>query len=197
MNRSTACALTAVALIGVAAPAAAQDAATFAGPRVEAQVGWERMDFDLGDYGVEDDTQESGITYGASVGYDVALGTNLVAGVEATLSYSSTDGAFADGNALGYTFETGRELAVAGRLGVPVGSNALVYGKAGYTNLRVSAVSDDATTSTRTDLDGFQAGVGTEIALTPSTYVKGEYNYSDYEDDISRHRILTGIGIRF
>jgi len=197
MNRSTACALTAVALIGVAAPAAAQDAATFAGSRVEAQVGWERIDFDLGGYGVEDDTQESGITYGASVGYDVALGTNLVAGVEATLSYSSTDGAFADSNALGYTFETGRELAVAGRLGVPVGSNALVYGKAGYTNLRVSAVSDDATTSTRTDLDGFQAGVGTEIALTPSTYVKGEYNYSDYEDDISRHRILTGIGIRF
>jgi len=197
MNRSTACALAAAALIGVAAPAAAQDAATFTGPRVEAQVGWERIRFDLGDYGVEESTQDSGITYGATVGYDVALGTSLVAGVEATLSYSSTDGAFADSSALGYTYDTGRELAVAGRVGVPVGSSALLYGKAGYTNLRVSAVDDAATTTTRTDLDGIQAGVGAEIALTPSTFVKGEYSYSDYENDISRHRILTGIGIRF
>ena len=197
MNRSTACTIAALIFSGIAAPAAAQDASTFTGPRVEAQVGWEQIQFDLADYGVDDNVHDSGITYGVAIGYDAALGTNLVAGVEATLSFSSTDGEFADSSALGYTYDTGRELAVAGRLGAPVGSNALLYGKVGYTNLRVKAASDGATTSTRTDLDGVQVGVGTEIALTPNTYVKGEYSYSNYEDDISRHRIMTGVGIRF
>ena len=193
------------ALLAVAVPAAAQDAEpaaapSFTGVRVEAIAGWDQLRFDLADYGLTGTNKESGLAYGAVIGFDAPLGPKLVGGLEAGASWSSNDDGFTNGTT-SYGYELGRDLHVAGRLGLRAGDSALLYAKAGYTNLRVNLATTDATTattiSTRTNLDGLLLGVGAELGLGPSAYVKGEYSYSNYEDDVSRNRIMTGIGFRF
>ena len=194
-----------VALALAAAPAAAQEASpantpSFTGVRVEAVAGWDQLRFDLADYGLTGTNKDAGLAYGAVAGVDVPLGPNLVAGVEAGATWSSNDDDFTNG-VTSYGYELGRDLHVAGRLGVRAGENALLYAKAGYTNLRVNLATTDvataATVASRSNLDGLLVGLGAELGLGRSAYLKGEYSYSNYEDDVSRNRVMTGFGLRF
>lgn len=108
MKKMIPLALAAATLFAI--PAQAQEtAATFAGPRVGAAIGFADDDF----AGTET------FTYGANVGYDFDLG-GAVVGV--TGEYQDSD-------------DTGRELSLVARAGAPVAGKALVYGLAGYTNI--------------------------------------------------------------
>jgi len=97
----------------------------------------------------------------------------------------------------------GRDLYVGGRVGFGVGSNSLVYAKAGYTNARFRADYDDGTAATvadftqRTNLDGIRAGVGAQIGVGSRAYLRTEYRYSNYQDGVDRHQVVGGFGVRF
>jgi len=158
--------LAAVAAFAVAAPAAAQettDTATFTGPRVGLNIGF------------ADDDQVFGteaFTYGAEVGYDADLGGAVVGG-----SIEVQD-----------SKDTGRDIGITGRVGAKVGSKGLIYGTAGYTNLRVF---EDFT------LGGFRFGVGGEVAVTKNAFLKAETRYSDYELGFEAYQTVLGVGVRF
>lgn len=187
----------AAALASIAAsPAFAQDAAPFSGLRVEGIVGYDNVD-------VEGEGSD-GVTYGAQIGYDVQRGS-AVFGIEGEVGESTVDecvsGVDVTGDELCAT--AGRDLYVGGRVGAAVTPTMLVYGKAGYTNARVSLDYEDGTNGTTDDfsigenLDGVRVGGGVELALGPNSYAKTEYRYSNYEQGYDRHQVVAGFGFRF
>ena len=178
------------------APAYAQEAAPFSGPRVEGIVGYDNVD-------VEGEGSD-GVTYGAQVGYDFQSG-GAVFGVEGEVSDSTVDECVSGVDVAGDELcaQAGRDLYVGGRVGAALGRNVLAYGKAGYTNARVNLDYDDGTAGTTLDfeegenLDGVRVGAGLEFALGPNSYAKTEYRYSNYEQGFDRHQVVAGFGFRF
>ena len=166
-------ALSAFAFAATAAPAFAQDAAPFTGPRAEIVGGWDHAG-GLGD-------GESGFAYGGAIGYDAQL-SSAVIGVEAELTGATTEGS---------GISAGRDIFVGGRIGFVAGASTLVYGKAGYTNARASLAGAGA------DFDGYRFGAGVEHSFG-RFYGKVEYRYARYEEiDLNRDQVVAGIGIRF
>lgn len=180
-----------------ATPALAQDAATptFSGAHIEGIAGVDRLR--------ANGSGKTGVTYGVAGGYDVQTLSGTVFGIEGEVADASTKDCV--GGVIVATdrlcAKAKRDLYVGGRLGFTTGST-LIYGKAGYTNLRVGASYDDGTTATTTDfsnsrnLDGVRVGAGLEKNLGRVS-VKAEYRYSNYEDGVSRHQGVVGAGIRF
>ena len=96
--------------------------------------------------------------------------------------------------------ETDRDLYVGGRIGVSLGSKALAYVKAGYSNARMEYQGDDGEGGLirgGDNGDGLRLGAGLEYRIAEKLFLKGEYRYSDYEAGVSRHQLVTGIGLRF
>jgi outer membrane immunogenic protein len=187
---------TAVAFAAAAAtPAMAQDSAAFVGPRVEALVGYDRLQ---GAGGGRD-----GLAYGIGAGYDFKAGRAIL-GLEAEYADSNTDGCEA-----GFVIATDRicasarrDLYVGGRVGVAVAPSTLLYAKAGYTNARVGLEYTNPVTPTANfrlsdNLDGVRVGAGVEQKLGSNLYAKAEYRYSNYEGGFERHQVLGGLGFRF
>lgn len=194
----------------IASPALAQsarDASPFTGLRAEGIVGYDSIGFsgedDVDDIGGDDSLE--GVTYGVGIGFDANLG-GVVAGAEVELSESSADFDFDDGDiALG--LDAGRDIYVGGRLGIVASPNIMVYGKAGYTNLKLEGDASDGfdSLSGSDELDGYRLGAGAEFLFGPNSYGKLEYRYSNYgnygddrfEIDVDRHQIVAGVGFRF
>jgi outer membrane immunogenic protein len=180
----------------VAAPAMAQDASPFTGPRVEGIVGYDRAAVPGED--------SDGVTYGAGIGYDFQVG-NMVAGLEAEITDSTVDECTQDFTIVGDELcaQVGRDIYAGGRIGSVVGGSTLLYAKAGYTNARLATDYEDGTAATTSDfelgenLDGVRLGVGAEHAIGPNSFVKAEYRYSNYEQDFEKHQGVVGIGFRF
>ena len=198
----------AVLMTGVAAPAFAQDApptpvsrAPFTGLRAEVLGGYDHLSAGRGDA-----ASSNGFAYGGQVGYDAQF-RGVVVGVEGEVMGSTTDtrtdGLLTAGDRL--RIDAGRDLYAGARVGFAAGDRALIYAKGGYTNARIEARYDDATTSVRShqDLDGYRVGGGVEYQIAPTTYVKAEYRYSHYgradgyDIDVDRHQVLAGLGVRF
>jgi len=209
-----------LAATAVAAPAFAQDVnPTFTGPRVEATLGYDHVgagssvDNDNGD----DDQSIDGLLYGGGIGYDIATSGGLVLGVEGEITGSTARNSRGDyTSTFGYgRVRQGRDLYVGGRVGVLANPLTLVYAKGGYTNskLDVLAGSTTQTTDTNFKLDGWRIGAGVERSLSPTSYAKVEYRYSNYEKgridygsgatsgrfdvDTDRHQIVASYGFRF
>lgn len=178
----------------VAAPAMAQNAAPFTGPRVEGIVGYDRAQVEDAE---DSDDAKDGVLYGVGAGYDFQAG-NLVAGVEAEAAFSTIDDCETEGTTE-ICGKVGRDLYVGGRLGSQVASNTLLYAKAGYTNARLEAESTIGTVTLRdkADLDGVRVGAGAEFALGPNSFAKAEYRYSNYEQNFEKHQVVAGFGFRF
>ena len=178
----------------------AAHAADFTGPRVELRGGWDRLDVKEPDFKL--DKSDDGILYGVGVGYDVGLGRNLIAGVEANFDLSNTEFEEVAGNTR-VEAKAKRDIEVSARLGAKLGERVLVYGKAGYTNARIKGVITigGTTGTTREEFaangDGFRVGAGAEFAITENAYAKTEYRYSNYEGGISRHQAVAALGFRF
>ncbi|MGH6695843.1 outer membrane protein [Sphingopyxis sp.] len=190
--------------LGIAAPALAQDGpsenAPFTGPRVEALVGYDKINAGS-DVGSSD-----GVAYGGAIGYDMQFGRAIV-GIEGELTGSTTDARtdnlLVAGDRL--RLKAGRDLYVGGRVGIAISPLALGYVKAGYTNARLNARyrNGNTTVEDSDNLDGYRLGAGLEYKVGPTTYIKGEYRYSHYGElagydaDIDRHQFLAGVGVRF
>lgn len=193
---------TALVIAGTAAPALAQDAAPFEGPRVEAIVGWDKVD----DKGGTPSSSSDGVTYGGAFGYDFRSGA-MVFGPEVELTGSTTDTRTPNVLAVGdeLKIDAGRDIYAGLRVGAVLGESTLLYAKGGYTNARVNYTYTLGTTTIADgeNLDGWRLGAGIEQSLGRNLYVKGEYRYSnygafdDYGVDVDRHQVVAGVGFRF
>lgn len=180
----------ALALGAFSTPAFAQEAAaSFTGPRAEVVAGWDHVK--------NDGDKKSGVTYGFGAGYDTAFG-NVVLGAEAELTGATTEKCAATATIKG-CFQAGRDIYAGGRIGYAFSPKALVYGKVGYTNARVSAELDSNTslvTRAGDNLDGIRLGAGVETTFG-KFLGKIEYRYSNYADNYVRHQVVAGLGVRF
>jgi outer membrane autotransporter protein len=112
----------------------------------------------------------------------------MFVGLERTVDFSSADLLASSTSAMSYAPR--RDSGVSAR----------VFGKIGYTNALFrdrTVLAGGAISNASVYRDGIRLGVGTEVPITEKTYLKAEYNYSNYADGIQRDQLLTGFGIRF
>ena len=192
-------------MFAIAGTAQAQSS-EFTGPYVGAMLGYDSSRLELDDQG----DSQGGLLYGVVAGYDANMG-GAVVGVEAEFSDSTARlkqrDTLVDGDAT--RLSAGRDLYLGGRVGLPVTSGMMVYGKGGYTNARTSFRYDQGDgwsyRNSRT-LDGYRLGAGLELDRNRTVY-RLEYRYSDYgsyrvndidtDIDASRHQIAATVGMRF
>jgi outer membrane immunogenic protein len=183
MNKFVTLCASAVAFAAVAAPASA---AVQSGGRVEAVVGYDAVKIDLGG-GLDADA--NGIVYGLGAGYDFAVSPTVALGVDVEATDANTD------------FEAGtnrvsakRDLYAGARLTTALSDKVNLYLKAGYTNARLKI--ETATLTDSGNGDGVRGGAGIQFAIGKNAYVGGEYRYSNYEADFSRHQGVLTVGFR-
>ncbi|MBG6117984.1 MULTISPECIES: porin family protein [Sphingobium] len=161
----------AIAAACVSAPAFAQDAAPFTGPRAGVTLGYDNA----GD--------EDGFAYGVTAGYDLALAPRITGGVEVSLG----DTTVGDSGV-----EISRDLAASLRLGFAATPRVLAFGKVGYATTRIETLGVGAA------FEGVRFGGGLEFAATPNTYISAEYQRTEYEQNIGgRDAAMVGVGFRF
>jgi outer membrane immunogenic protein len=181
-------ALAAVSAAALAAvPASAQTATTAPeGGRVELQLGLDRVKVSLDG----DNFKDNGTVFGIGAGYDFAVGNNVTAGIDLEATETSVE----EGDDFAEV-EGGRDLYAGGRVSFGVAQNATAYVKAGYTNFRVKAKAGDVSESEH--LGGWRLGGGAQFGIGGKGYLGGEYRYSNYENDVSRHQLVATLGTRF
>lgn len=161
----------AIAAACVSAPALAQDAAPFTGPRAGVTLGYDNA----GD--------EDGFAYGVTAGYDLALAPRITGGVEVSLG----DTTVGDSGV-----ELSRDLAASLRVGFVATPRVLAFGKVGYATTRFEVAGDGI------GFEGVRFGGGLEFAATPNTYISAEYQRTEYEQNIGgRDAAMVGVGFRF
>ncbi|NNM78760.1 porin family protein [Sphingomonas sp. ID1715] len=164
------------------------------GARVEGIVGWDKNKLSVAGF----DLDKDGVVFGLGLGYDFGLGEAVSAGVDLEVSDSSAKLKVFDATGTA-SVSTGRDLYAGGRLTFAVSPKANLYVKAGYTNARITARVQTATlTDTSSgNADGIRGGAGVQFLLTDKLYLGGEYRYSNYEADYSRHQVVGTVGFRF
>ena len=177
-----------------AAPAAAQTVTAPQGPRVEAVVGYDALRVDLQDFGINDKLKDNDVFYGVGGGYDFAVSPSMSVGADVEYTGSRNRADFNDGEE-NAEISTGRDIYAGGRVTLPISDSANVYAKAGYTNLKINGEVDGVDDSV--ELDGYRVGAGAQFRIGGRAYVGGEYRFSNYEQDVSRHQIALTLGTRF
>lgn len=193
MRQLIAC-TTFAAAAALAAPAAAQVAPAPTGPRVEALVGYDALRVDLEDFGTDEKLKDNDLFYGVGAGYDFAVAPGISAGVDVELTDSNNKADFDEGEE-NAEISTGRDVYAGGRLTFPVSDAANVYVKAGYTNLKIKGEIEGVEDSF--DLDGARIGAGAQFGIGGGAYLGGEYRFSNYEQDLTRHQVAATLGMRF
>ncbi|GAM00417.1 outer membrane protein [Sphingomonas parapaucimobilis] len=202
MRKLMLAALATSAAVAAAAPAAAQTAQPFTGFRVEGLIGYDSLNDRQG----QDKSSSDGVLYGAAIGYDLPAGP-VVLGAEGEISGSSSDTRSNGIRLPGDQFRlgAGRDLYAGARVGYVISPVAMGYVKAGYTNAKFDARYSAAgvTNVNSQEVGGYRLGAGLEYAISPNTFVKGEYRYSHYDEldgvgiNPNRHQLMAGLGLRF
>jgi outer membrane immunogenic protein len=198
--------LLAAAAVFAAVPAQAQDTetgnATFTGPRIQAQVGWNRTGINIfdtrnfggrGNFGAGSE-QDNEISYGGEAGFDFDLG-GLVVGAYVGGEFSNNSEGFNFTTATATVpatprllLEMDRNLYAGGRVGVVAGGRALIYAKGGLSRTTLEESNPAGTARTVNfptgdqDLDGIHFGGGVEVALSEMFYVRADYTHTRYDD---------------
>ena len=180
-----------------AAPAFAQDANPFVGPRIEMTAGYDSTRIADQPAGTPDSVSQARI--GAAIGYDIALSPKVTLGAEIGAGFTLGKGRDYRVAATDFEVDQGRDLDASLRLGYRVGDRTLIYGKAGWANSQYIARATNGTTTLRerSNEDGLRLGAGVEHMFGKSLYAKAEYRYTSYGHDVNRHQGLVGVGLRF
>jgi len=164
----------------------------FAGPRIEARLGYETPTVSDGSGGIW--KIGSAVSYGGEIGVDLRAGKNVVVGPYANYEFSSVS--LCDGGAC--LEETGN-LSVGGRLGLVVGAKSLVYVKAGYASMTFKGTLSGQSASE--SKGGVQGSLGIELGLGKKAYAFLDASYADYGKfygiNLQRRQVAGGVGIRF
>jgi outer membrane immunogenic protein len=201
MNRLILAALAATAL----PTAAFAQEVSIGGGFVGGRIGWGERSAEIGFGlpGVQDfDESRSGVDYGVYAGYDAAVGSNVIVGVEAGIG--------AGGKTLRGAPVTGLNVAVdpkwhydlSARAGVLATPNVLLYGRIGYgaERTRVSVTSTIPGVASASDKgwsDGLLLGGGVEYGLNESASVRAEYRHRDMDGGYAADQVLAGVSFRF
>lgn len=182
------------AFAALASPASA----AVSGGRVEALVGWDHGSIDFSDFGFDDSISSDGVVFGIGAGYDFGINATTSVGIDIEATESSASLDLTDGTDSA-EIGIGRDLYAGGRITFAVSPTVNVYAKAGYTNARIKAAVTEGTVVTRdaANADGLRGGIGAQFAVGGNAYVGGEYRYSNYEADFSRHQLVATLGFRF
>lgn len=194
----------AFALVALATPVLAQDAAaTFNGPFVGVQAGWQQDKQTLVAGNTRTGNNTSGFAYGGQVGYDFRAGDAAVVGVEVDLTGTSGSTRFT-----GFEIRAGRTISATVRAGYLLDPQGLLYVRGGYRNARFTIdnlVGNDLS-QTR---DGWTIGAGYERYLGKNISARVEYNYTGLGSepqpsttvarsiDFGRNGVTAGVNFRF
>ncbi len=182
------------AFVALATPAAA---AVHSGGRIEAVVGWDHGSIDFAAFGLNETFNGDGVVFGLGAGYDFAVSPGLALGVDIEATESTGSIEITDGTDSA-EISAGRDLYAGARVTFPVSPAANFYLKAGYTNARITAevTSGGVTTRDSANADGIRGGFGAQFSIGTRAYIGGEYRYSNYEADFSRHQAVLTLGFR-
>lgn len=213
--------LAALAATAISTPAFANQ---FEGPRIEARLGFDKINRDKTDFhGVEGEWEDNysiydqsanGVTVGAGVGYDFGLTNRVTLGAEANIAFSNIKSeALSSWEDASYNVD--REFEASARLGYKLSDHSLLYVKGGFANTsrRYQTVGERPNTY-ETERSGWTVGGGFETAVTKNVYAKVEYRYTDYgsndpysyvdgdyyeewSDKLTRHNAVVAVGYRF
>ncbi|MGV3481857.1 MAG: outer membrane protein [Sphingobium sp.] len=194
-----------VAAVCVMVPAGAfaqsADEGSFSGMKVGVSADYRshEAEYPLTRIGTTIDRDRAGFGYRAHAGFDMELGHMLVIGAEAGLGRGGKR--LRAKSATGeYSLTPGWSWDVSGRAGILPANNILVYGRAGYSWLRVREKTDFVATATK-DIrtgateSGFLYGGGIETAIAPGFFVRAEYNRVNYRDGLRASRTQLGMAI--
>jgi outer membrane immunogenic protein len=190
-------------------------AADLAGPRIEGRIAADKgtldADVDDGFDNVSGSDSDKGLGLGAEAGFDAQFGGNFVAGAYVGADFFSTRFNGDDGE-LSSQVELTKNYYAGVRAGAGVGP-ALLYVKAGLSRGHFRLSIDDGidSESASDDRNGYHFGAGAEVAISPKSYIKGEYtrtNYKAYSEsdsefgytarlDAHRDQITAAVGFRF
>ncbi|MBB3953680.1 outer membrane protein [Novosphingobium sediminicola] len=156
------------------------------GPRIEAKVGYDSTSIEFVGWSVS----PSGFAYGGEVGYDLPVSKNISLGADAEITGTTTQYRMGD-----YKLEFGRDLYAGGRITVAATRNVNLYAKVGYANLR--SIETLGPLGVTGNGDGVRFGGGAQYLFDKNFYASVEYRYTNYQANVSRNQVLTGIGYRF
>ncbi|PTQ07825.1 hypothetical protein CLG96_16945 [Sphingomonas oleivorans] len=195
----------AAALALVAGFGGAASAEPFNGPFVGVQAGWNKDDLGtpstpLGDLQVG--RSQDAFVGGVFAGYDYKIAPRIVIGAEGGVNFGADDSIVRTSGTSRLTIDPKRSLDLTARAGYLVTDNTLIYGRAGYTNVRARTTLTDATgtRSASSNRDGWLIGGGAERAVAQNISTRLEYRYSDLSEGdgkFDRHQILLGVAYRF
>jgi outer membrane immunogenic protein len=193
------------ALISAAGFSAAASAETFSGPFVGVQAGWNHdkiggIGTPVGD--VRIDRTNDSLIGGLVAGYDYKLSPKIVVGGEADLNFGSNDRSLRNVTGGSVAIDPKRSIDLSARAGYLVTPDTLLYGRAGYTNVRAATTIANGTLirSGTANLDGWTLGAGVERALSQKISTRLEYRYSDLSEGhgkYDRQQVLFGVAYHF
>ncbi|NOW45351.1 outer membrane immunogenic protein [Novosphingobium sp. SG751A] len=179
-------ALASAVLAAAALAAAPAHAEAARGPRVEAKIGYDSTSVGFFGWSIS----RSGFTYGGEIGYDLPVSKNVSLGADAEVTGVTTEYHNAQ-----YTLKFGRDLYAGGRITLSAARNVNLYAKVGYANAR--SIETLGPLRASGNGDGVRAGVGAQYLFNRNVYASVEYRYSNFQDNVSRNQVLTGLGYRF
>lgn len=196
--------LVALAAVGIATPALAQDANTAPGGlHVGVIGGYEGLNVDSADGSVSADADSA--VYGVTAGYDLSLGSAFV-GLEGEISTSTGSTQFPDSFAGARDgLEANGQYYIGARAGFALTPGIAAYGKVGYTALDTKAfTSAGSLDELKDNADGLRFGGGLQVQLPGPLEGRIEYRRSNYKNiadadfgDASTDQIVAGLGLRF
>lgn len=198
MKKIILAAIAATAILPAAAQAQEAAPGSFAGFRVEGNLGWDKQQ----SYG--NNNEKFG--YGASAGWDGNLTERIVVGPE--VSYwrpnKGRNGVVSDS---GLAVREGRDMwAGAVRVGFRATPDLLVFGKGGYVNQsqRTYISTPGGIVRSSDHVGGYQVGGGIQFSpndkfsfVPANVYLSAQYVYSNFDNHTSDQHAMAGIGFRF
>ena len=186
-----------------AAFAQSREEATLAGFKVGALIDyrWHDGDFRVPTIAAKVDEKEGGIGYRGHIGYDAQIGKALLIGAEAGIGRGGK--ALVGSSTAGdYSLKPRWNWDASGRVGVLPASNVLLYGRAGYSWLRVRETTDFRATNlkdlkTSSTEKGFLWGAGIEAAVTQGVSARAEYARVNYRDGLASSKVQLGMSLGF
>ena len=175
----------------------------FSGFKIGADTDWRRttVHYDLPLLSSVIDRRKDDVGYSLHLGYDNEVGQSFVIGSEVAIGRSDTT-LSADG-ALGvYTLKPRWSLDVSSRAGFLVEPQILLYGRVGYSLLRVREKTDFRAVTTsdvkaKGTENGFLFGGGIETAVYSRLFLRAEYDKIDYGNGLTTSKVLFGINAGF
>ncbi|MEG3177270.1 porin family protein [Sphingomonas sp. RB3P16] len=162
---------------------------------------WTTADYALPSIKSSIATKKHELGYRLHIGYDAQIGNVLVVGAEAGVGRGGAT--LTAARDLGkYSLKPGWSWDVSGRAGVLAAPSVLLYGRAGYSWLRVKEQTDFSAVA-GSDLDirstrkGFLFGGGIEAKVTHRSFVRAEYNRSNYRNGLKSSKVLIALASKF